>query len=172
MGFLVARETDDVDAVIGENESAGGRIAVVVDLDRDRALSARQDRRHEPACPGLDELVMPDRLAAEESHPRHRAFYVLERVGLSATCDHEFGDGRFWPGLPSRRALVDDRPHRQILTSDKHLLDIDLWRGFRGRARRGIAGASQDHIRRAERQNCDCPHDDQPSIHKSWPFAH
>ena len=50
-GFLVAGETDDVDAVIRKNESAGGRIAVIVDLDRDRALSGRQDRRHEPALP-------------------------------------------------------------------------------------------------------------------------
>src|SRR6202453_3738720 len=62
---LVAGKTDDVDPVIRKNESARSRIAVVVDLDRDRPLSGRQDRRHEPARPSLNELVMPDRLAAQ-----------------------------------------------------------------------------------------------------------
>src|ERR1700733_7424976 len=71
-GFLVAGKTDDVDAVIGENESASRRIAVVIDLDRDCAFSAWQDRRHEPARSGLDELVMPERLPAGENPPRPR----------------------------------------------------------------------------------------------------
>jgi hypothetical protein len=149
--FLIAGETDDVDPVIRKNESAGARVAAIVDLDRDRPLSGRQDRRHEPARPGLDELVMPDRLAAKESYPCHRAFYVPERVRLPRLGDHEFGEVCFWPRMPSRGALVDDRTHRQILTSDEHLLDIDLWRGFCRRARRRIASASQDHIRGAER---------------------
>ena len=47
-----------------------------------------------PPCPGLDQLVTPDRLAAKEGHPRHRAFDVLERVRLSRLGDHEFGDVR------------------------------------------------------------------------------
>src|SRR5271170_1173435 len=65
-GFLVAGKTDDVDLIVGENESAGRRIAAIVDLDRHGALSGRQDRRHEPAGPRLDKLIVPNRLAANE----------------------------------------------------------------------------------------------------------
>ena len=43
--LVVAREPDDVDAVVGQDEAAGGGIAAVVDLDRDRAHAARQDGR-------------------------------------------------------------------------------------------------------------------------------
>ena len=166
-GFVVAREPDDVDAVIGENESTGRRIALVIDLDRDSALSARQDRRHEPARPGLDQLVVADRLAAEERHPRHRTFDVLERVGLRRLCDHRFGHVRFRPRVPSYRALVDHRPHRQILTGHEHLLDVELRRRRGCGTRRRTGRVSQEDIRPAERENCDRPDDDQLPIHET-----
>src|SRR5271157_906277 len=76
-GFVVTRETHDVDAIVGENESAGRGIAAVIDLDRHGALSARQDSRHEAADPRLDELVMPDRLTAHESDTSHRTSHIL-----------------------------------------------------------------------------------------------
>src|SRR5271165_7069533 len=118
-GFVVARETDDVDPIVGENESAGRGIAAVVDLDRHGALSARQDSRHEAADPSLVELVMPDRLTADESDTSHRASHILEGVRLPRPCDHEFGDCRLWPSLPARRGFVHHRSHWQVLSGHK-----------------------------------------------------
>src|SRR5271166_6683359 len=131
-GVVVARETDDVDSIVGENESAGRGIAAVVDLDRHCALSARQDGRHEAADPGLDELVMPDRLAADESDTSHRTSHILKGVRLCRLCDHKFGDRRLWPNLPARRPFVDHRSHWQILSGHKHLLKVDLRRSLGG----------------------------------------
>jgi hypothetical protein len=80
-GFLVAREADDVDAVIGENESASRRIAVVVGLDRDRALSARQDRGYESAPPPA-----VTSLSCRIGSPRRKAVRVIEpSASLSAS---------------------------------------------------------------------------------------
>ena len=75
----------------------------------------------------------------------------------------------FGHGCQAIAPSFDHRAHWQFLAGDKHLLDVDLW-SFSGGARRR-ARRPQEDIRRAERQNRDRPHNDQPPIHESRPFA-
>ena len=166
-GVLVAGKTNDVDPIVGENETAGRRIAAVVDLDRHGAFSGWQDRRHEPARSRLDELVMPNRFAADERDPRHGADHILERIRPRRLGDHEFRNRRFRPGLPGRRAVVDKRSHRQVLTGHEDLLEVEFRRRRGGRARRRVRGAAEENVGRPERQNCDGPDDDQLPVHET-----
>src|SRR6202161_3678279 len=46
-----------------------------------------------PAGSPLDELVMPNRLAADERDPRHGPDHILERIRLGRLGDHQFRDG-------------------------------------------------------------------------------
>src|SRR6202008_2853581 len=68
--FLAAGE-NDVDTVVGQDESAGAGLRR--DLRRYRAISAGQDRGHEARAVSLHQFGFADRLAGNEGGARDRA---------------------------------------------------------------------------------------------------
>ena len=79
-GLIVARKANNVNSIIGQNESASRRVAFVVDLDRDCALSSREIADMKPPVPALTSL------SCRIGSPRRNATRVIDpSTSLSAS---------------------------------------------------------------------------------------
>src|SRR4051812_43712210 len=113
-GFVVAERADDVDAVVRQDEAAGRASAAGVDRHRDGAHAGRQDRRQEARAVGLDQLLAPDRLAAEEAAAGERARGLLDAVREFASPDERARRAVRRPRHPAQVGRLEVLPHRDV----------------------------------------------------------
>ena len=130
VGVLLALGEQDVDAVVGQDESAGAGFRR--NFGRDRPQAARQDCRHEAGAVGLDQLLLADRFAGDKGRAHDRTGDIPDGFGVAGAVDDVAGGGHRRPGLPLQILRLDDLAEPDVDLGDENFHRRQLRNRFGG----------------------------------------
>jgi len=159
-GFAVAAGQHHVDAVIGQDESAGAGLGR--DLGRGGAHSRRQNGRHVARALGLDDLVVAHRFARRHRDAHDRPRILLDGVGALVLADEGGVRSAGRPCLPLHVLGGQRHPDADVFLGDENLDGLDLH--DRRRRRRRVRSAGQNG-REAAGGDRDAQYDDTRGFH-------
>jgi hypothetical protein len=146
-----------VDVIVGQDEAAGAGVGRHV--QRYRTHSARQDRGHEAAVLGDNDLAVAYRLSSGDRAARDCADEIFDGVRPVGLFDEARIGGVRRPGLPADIAVADHLADAEIGLGDQHFDGGERRRGRRRLRRLGRARAARELGGNAAGEESDTKYD-------------
>lgn len=110
---------DDIDAIVGKDETACGCLALIGEIDGDRAHAGRQHRGHEAGAVALDEAIDVQGFAGGHRGADDGALELIDSLRLKRPRDRPGRDLVARPGLPAYVGIGEHRSEVEVARRDQ-----------------------------------------------------